>query len=124
MLLQIFNKKNSNSYTIPESFIYERSNQLENLGNKDDTLLIFSSSGKSPNILEVVKLAKKKNISVISFIGFSDNTYLKKNSKLNMKIKAKKLLKPIQNIYQMRKHLSAVKHPDKTNKKPHCRGLS
>ena len=64
-------------------------NQLENLGNKNDTLLIFSSSGKSSNILEVVKLAKKKNISVISFIGFSDNTYLKKNSKFYINLKTK-----------------------------------
>ena len=55
--------------------------QLENLGNKNDILFIFSSSGKSPNILEVVKLARKKKIDVISIIGFGDNNYLKKTLK-------------------------------------------
>jgi len=64
-------------------------NQLENLGNKNDVMLIFSCSGKSPNILEVVKLARQKKIDVISFIGFSDNNYLKKNSKFYINLDTK-----------------------------------
>ncbi len=63
--------------------------QLENLGNKNDILFIFSSSGKSPNILEVVKLARKKKIDVISIIGFGDNNYLKKTSKFYINLNTK-----------------------------------
>jgi phosphoheptose isomerase len=64
-------------------------NQLENLGNKNDVILIFSCSGKSQNILQVVKLAQQKKIDVISFIGFSDNNYLKKNSKFYINLDTK-----------------------------------
>ena len=63
--------------------------QLENLGNKNDILFIFSSSGKSSNILEVVKLAQKKKIDVISIIGFGDNNYLKKTSKFYINLNTK-----------------------------------
>lgn len=35
------------------------SRQLENLGEKEDILLVISASGNSPNILEVLKTAKK-----------------------------------------------------------------
>ena len=63
--------------------------QLENLGNKNDILFIFSSSGKSSNILEVVKLARKKKIDVISIIGFGDNNYLKKTSKFYINLNTK-----------------------------------
>jgi D-sedoheptulose 7-phosphate isomerase len=47
------------------------SHQLDNLGNKGDLLIAFSGSGNSKNILECLKIAKKKNIHTFSILGFS-----------------------------------------------------
>ena len=55
--------------------------QLENYAKKNDVLIIISSSGKSKNIINAVKFAKKNKLKIISLIGFSDNQYLKKLSK-------------------------------------------
>ena len=41
---------------------------LEGIGKKNDTLICLSTSGNSKNILEALKLAKKKNIKNISFL--------------------------------------------------------
>ena len=45
--------------------------QLERYGKDGDLLLCVSSSGNSPNILNVLSMAKSKNIETISFVGFS-----------------------------------------------------
>lgn len=45
------------------------SRNLQALGNENDILLVISTSGKSKNILEVLKTAKKKNIYSVSFLG-------------------------------------------------------
>lgn len=45
------------------------SRNLQALGNDNDILLVISTSGKSKNILEVLKTAKKKNIYSVSFLG-------------------------------------------------------
>jgi len=55
--------------------------QLENYAKKNDVLIIISSSGKSKNIINAEKIAKKNKLKIISLIGFSDNQYLKKLSK-------------------------------------------
>ena len=47
------------------------SNSFENLSDKGDLLICFSVSGNSKNIIEVLKLAKKKKINSILFSGFS-----------------------------------------------------
>ena len=47
-----------NDYGFEEIF----SRELDSLGNKDDFLLLISTSGKSPNILRCMNLAIKKNI--------------------------------------------------------------
>ncbi|WP_440920398.1 SIS domain-containing protein [Candidatus Pelagibacter sp.] len=54
--------------------------QLENYGRKNDILIVISSSGKSKNIINAVKFAKKNKLKIISLIGFSENYYLKKIS--------------------------------------------
>lgn len=59
--------------------------QLEYLGNKNDILITISSSGNSENIIQVIKLAKKKSIKVISFTGF-DGGRSKKMSNLNLHV--------------------------------------
>lgn len=43
--------------------------QIEALGQKDDVLLLFSSSGKSPNILAAAEQARSQQITVIGFCG-------------------------------------------------------
>ena len=54
--------------------------QLENYAKKNDILIVISSSGKSKNIINAVKFAKKNKLKIISLIGFSENQYLKKLS--------------------------------------------
>lgn len=47
------------------------SRNLEALGAKNDILIVISTSGKSKNILEVLKTANKKKIFSIGFFGNS-----------------------------------------------------
>jgi|688.fasta_scaffold119844_1 D-sedoheptulose 7-phosphate isomerase len=41
------------------------SRQVEGIGNNKDLLFVISTSGKSKNILEAIKIAKKKKINII-----------------------------------------------------------
>ena len=59
--------------------------QLERYGKSNDILLAFSVSGTSKNIIKCAKIAKKKNIKIISFTGF-DGGKLKKLSNYNINI--------------------------------------
>jgi D-sedoheptulose 7-phosphate isomerase len=45
------------------------SRPLDALGSKNDILIVISTSGKSMNIIDVLKLAKKKEIISIGFLG-------------------------------------------------------
>ena len=47
--------------------IFER--QLEGLGQKGDLLIIFSTSGESKNIINLLKKSKKMNIKSIALLG-------------------------------------------------------
>ena len=51
--------------------------QLDSLADQNDLLIIFSVSGKSGNIIEAAKSAKKKKMKVISFVGFKNSTVKK-----------------------------------------------
>jgi D-sedoheptulose 7-phosphate isomerase len=55
----------SNDFGLVDIF----SRQVETLGNAEDVLFAFSTSGNSPNILKAVDTAKRKGISVIGFGG-------------------------------------------------------
>jgi phosphoheptose isomerase len=55
--------------------------QLQNLANKGDCLFLMSCSGTSKNIIEAARVAIKKNVNIVSLIGFADNIFLKNNSK-------------------------------------------
>jgi len=55
---------------------------LRNL-KSHDLLVAISSSGKSPNIIEAVKVAKEKKTSVMSFSGFSSHNPLRRLGDLN-----------------------------------------
>ena len=61
--------------------LFERN--LDALGCKKDLLIVLSTSGKSKNILNVLKFAKKNNIFSISFLG-NDGGLAKKFSNLNI----------------------------------------
>ncbi len=47
--------------------IFER--QLQGLGQKGDLLIVFSTSGNSKNIINVLKMAKRLKIKSISLLG-------------------------------------------------------
>tara|TARA_B100001057_G_scaffold472930_1_gene536759 strand:- start:10251 stop:10805 length:555 start_codon:yes stop_codon:yes gene_type:complete len=47
--------------------IFER--QLEGLGQKGDLLIVFSTSGKSKNIINLLKKSRKMNIKSIALLG-------------------------------------------------------
>lgn len=59
--------------------------QLENYFSKGDILITFSSSGSSPNIVDVLNFSKKKKIFSISFTGFAKKKF-QKNSNINLDI--------------------------------------
>ena len=59
--------------------------QAENYCNKNDLIIIVSSSGNSDNIKEILKFAKKNKIKTIGFSGFKGG-YLKKNSDISIHI--------------------------------------
>ena len=61
--------------------------QAESLCEKNDLIIIISSSGKSKNIIEIIKTAKKKGIKILGFSGFKGG-YLKKNSDISVHIAA------------------------------------
>ena len=42
---------------------------VEGLGNKGDILLVISTSGNSPNLINAVEMAHKKGMKVIGFLG-------------------------------------------------------
>jgi len=59
--------------------------QFKNLYNKNDLLIIISSSGKSKNIEKLVNYANKKNVETIGLSGF-DGGVLRKKSKIKIHV--------------------------------------
>ena len=55
--------------------------QLQNLSNKGDILFIISCSGKSKNIINAARYAKKNKLNIISLVGFGKNSFLINASK-------------------------------------------
>ena len=51
--------------------------------DKNDVVILISSSGKSKNIINAAKMTKKMGINLITFSGFSKNNQLKKLGDLN-----------------------------------------
>ena len=62
--------------------------QAESLCKKGDLLIIISSSGNSPNVVNLANWAKKNKIYSISFTGFSGGK-LKKITNLNVHVNIK-----------------------------------
>jgi D-sedoheptulose 7-phosphate isomerase len=43
--------------------------QIDGLGRKGDVLVVFTTSGNSPNILEALKAASSRGVSSVAFLG-------------------------------------------------------
>ena len=69
----------SNDISYDKVFSY----QAESLCSKNDLIIFFSSSGNSKNLINLMKVLKKKKCKTISFIGFKGG-YLKKNCDLSL----------------------------------------
>ena len=76
--------------------------QVEALIESGDILWVFSTSGSSPNILEAVKVAKKKGAIVISFTGLGKRISME--SDLNISINTN-ITSIIQEIHQVAYHI-------------------
>jgi len=74
----------SNDYNFNK--IFERN--FEALYKKNDILILISTSGNSKNIINVAKLAQKKKIFTIAFLG-SGGGVVKKYANLNLIIPSK-----------------------------------
>ena len=57
--------------------------------DKNDTLILISSSGKSLNMINACKAAKRKKIKIISFTGHTKNNPLSKISDLSLWVNSK-----------------------------------
>ena len=70
-------------------------------GSKGDLLILISSSGKSKNMINALKEAKKKKFSkIVTLTGFNKKNYLNKNGNLNFWIDSK-IYNYIENIHQI-----------------------
>ena len=57
---------------------------------KDDCLILISSSGKSKNIINAAKYARKKKIFLVTFTGMKKNNPVRKYGNLNFWVNSKK----------------------------------
>jgi len=74
-------------------FKYENwvSRSITKYGKKNDIVILISSSGKSKNMINAIKAARKKKFkSIISFTGFDKKNYLNKNSDISLWVNSKK----------------------------------
>ena len=62
---------------------------VEFYADKNDTLVLISSSGKSKNMINACEAAKKRKINTISFTGHSYNNPLSKISDLSLWVESK-----------------------------------
>ena len=51
------------------NFDYLFARQVEGLGNKGDVLVCFTSSGRSPNVIQAIKAAHKKGVITVALLG-------------------------------------------------------
>lgn len=65
------------AYANDDSYDYVFVDQLKVLANEGDLLIIFSGSGKSPNIVNATEWANKKGLDTIAIIGMSGGHFRK-----------------------------------------------
>lgn len=76
------------------------SKALESYGEKGDIITLISSSGNSENMIKAAQVAKKMQIKVITFTGFSKSNSLKSHGDLNFWINSK-AYNVVENIHQI-----------------------
>ena len=57
--------------------------------SKEDLIILISSSGISPNIINAAKYCKKNNIKTITFSGFDEDNILTQLGNINFHVKSK-----------------------------------
>lgn len=62
--------------------------QIEYHGGADDVLVAISSSGKSPNILNAVRVAREVQCQVVTFSGFDSDNPLRSSGDLNFYVRS------------------------------------
>ena len=73
---------------------------IKKYGNKDDLLILISSSGKSKNVVNAANTAKEKKFNkIITLTGFKETNPLKKMGNINFWINSKDY-NVIENIHQ------------------------
>lgn len=77
--------------------------QVEALVRQNDLLWVFTTSGKSPNIIAACKEAKKRNAKVIAFTG-SSGSELKKTADFLLHVNTT-ITSAIQEIHQIAYHI-------------------
>tara|TARA_B100001057_G_scaffold489328_1_gene575373 strand:- start:1455 stop:2033 length:579 start_codon:yes stop_codon:yes gene_type:complete len=83
-------------------FGYENwvSKSINKYGNKNDLLILISSSGKSKNMINAVRAARKKKFyKILTLTGFERNNPLKKMGNINLWINSNQY-NLIENIHQ------------------------
>ena len=100
------NENNSTITALANDFEYKYvfSKQLEAVGKKGDILFAISTSGKSKNIIEVIKKAKLMKLKTILLTG--DNKISKKICDICIKVPAKRVDR-IQELHILILHLLA-----------------
>ena len=74
---------------------------IKKYGDKKNILILISSSGKSKNMLNAVKSAKKKKFSkVITLTGFNENNPLRKIGDINIFVNSKDY-NHVENLHQI-----------------------
>jgi D-sedoheptulose 7-phosphate isomerase len=64
--------------------------QLDFHARPGDLLIAISSSGRSPNILNAVKIARTRECKVVTFSGFSEENELRRTGDINFFVRAHK----------------------------------
>mgnify|MGYP001333214931 CR=1 FL=1 len=56
---------------------------IEFYSHKNDNIILISSSGKSPNMVNAANYAKDKNLNIVTFTGFDRDNPLKQTGDIN-----------------------------------------
>ena len=76
---------------------------IKSYANKNDILILISSSGTSKNIINAAKYCKKKSINLITLSGFKKNNSLSKYGNINFHINSNQY-----NFIEMSHHIILV----------------
>ena len=90
--IRAINFNESNLITcLANDFGYENwmAKAIEMYHDQGDIVILISSSGRSPNVIEAAKKAKELNLMVITFSGFDANNPLNEIGELNFWVDSK-----------------------------------